>query len=64
MPGAFGTDVLSAARRHDPHVPALFVTGLRARDYESNVEIHQPFRVLQKPFGGEALREAVQYLLD
>jgi len=63
MPGMSGWETLSALRQLKPGIPVILVSGHREEQVmaESNAERPQCF--LQKPYGKQALYEAVQKVL-
>ena len=63
MPWMHGLDVLRSARAADVTTPTLVVTGASRAEHQATVARLGNARLLRKPFGIAALREAVAALL-
>jgi DNA-binding response OmpR family regulator len=63
MPWMHGLDVLRSARAADVTTPTLVVTGASRIEHQATVAQLGNARLLRKPFGIAALREAVAALL-
>jgi CheY-like chemotaxis protein len=64
MPGLGGQDVMERAAEIRPGVPVVFASGYSENAVHTNVVLRARIRLIQKPFGHDALLRAVRGALD
>jgi CheY-like chemotaxis protein len=64
MPGMSGEEVLTALRRKNRNLPALFISGYAASEMAPGLPDEGRSAFLQKPFSIEVLRQTVESLLS
>ncbi|WP_156414203.1 response regulator [Bordetella sp. N] len=63
MPGVTGLDVFQAARKRDPHLPVLYITGFIPPPLQEILAKASRTLVLQKPFELSALLRALDQVI-
>lgn len=63
MPDVSGVDVFSAARRRNPRMPVIYVTGFVPDELREFVRADDNAAVISKPFSQEKLARAIGCLL-
>lgn len=63
MPGMSGIDLAKAARRRQPDLPVLFVTGFSSQFTDANLALDRGMALLRKPYTLDALESAIKQLI-